>query len=184
MSIWTLSPLVLFVGIQLTVAGQQTIYTGKSGTAVFRSDTKLEIIHATSSTLSGAVNTEAQGVAFTVRINSFEGFNNPVQQVHFMENFMEATRYPVATFTGKIIEEVRFDTPGIHHIRVKGILNVHGVDSERIIPGTLTVETDQVHVQSRFMIRLEEHNINVPKLFSQKIAEFIAVQIDVHLEKT
>jgi polyisoprenoid-binding protein YceI len=179
----TILQAIFLVGTQLSVTGQQVIYSSKSGSIHFRSDAQLELINARSQELSGAINPETHGMAFSVQIKSFEGFNSAVQQVHFMENYMEATKYPVATFTGKIIERIKFHEPGIHDVRVKGILNIHGINTERIIPGKLTIQGDTVHVEASFTVPLEDHDIGIPRLLSQKIAEMINVQVDIDLQK-
>jgi len=175
---------LLMTGVQPALNGQQGMYTGKAGTVHFKSEAPLEIIEAGSKQLSGAINPETNGVAFSVRINSFQGFNSAVQRQHFMENYMEATRFPVATFTGKIIEKINYIEPGEYDVRVKGILNIHGINVERIIPGSLVVLNDTFLVLVSFSVLLNDHAINVPRLLSQKIAETIYVQIEMPLQKT
>jgi len=173
--------LAIMVG---TLEAQEGIYTGKSGSASFKSDAPLELIQAESKQLSAAINPLTNGVAFSIRINSFVGFNSAVQREHFMENYMEANRYPVATFTGKIIEQLPFTKPGQYEVRVKGILNIHGIGTERIIPGRFIVSKSGIVLHASFSVPLHEHDIHVPKLLSQKIAETISVQIDIDLQKT
>lgn len=167
----------------LSVHAQPGMFTGKDGMIQFTSDAPLEMIKAESNQLSGAINPETNGVAFSVRISSFHGFNSTVQREHFMENYLEVSKYPVATLTGKIIEKTDFTKPGLYEVRVKGILNIHGVSIERIIPGNLIVNSETIIIRATFSVPLKEHSINVPKLLSQKIAETIFVQIDLSLQK-
>ena len=158
--------LITLSGFDPKLNAQQRIYTGKHGSVHFRSDAPLELIDAISDQLSGAINPDTRGVAFSVRISSFHGFNSPVQREHFMENYLESVKFPVATFTGRIIEKIRFFEDGAHNIRVKGILNIHGVSTERIIPGMLTIDGDTIAVTATFTVPLDEHAISVPKLLS------------------
>lgn len=174
---------VMLASTPLILGAQQGMYTGKAGTVAFKSNAPLEFIQAESHQLSGAINPETNGVAFSVRINSFHGFNSAVQREHFMENYMEATKYPVATFTGKIIETISFTEEGQYDIRVKGILNIHGVNSERLMPGRLIVSKDSTEIHTLFSVPLKDHDINIPKLLSQKIAETIDVEIEMVLQK-
>ena len=71
---------------------------------------------------------------------SFKGFNSPVQQEHFYENYIEDDKFPRSSFQGKIIEKIDANLTGDFNVRAKGILDIHGVKQERIIPGTLIIE--------------------------------------------
>lgn len=181
-------PVNAFLVLILSASGwvlyaQTDMYSGKAGSVHFTSDAPLEMIEAESEQLSGAINPKTYGVAFSVRVSSFHGFNSAVQRDHFLENYMEESKYPVATLTGKIIEQIDFSKNGQFDVRVKGNLNIHGVTTERIIPGSLTINSDTVVIRAAFSVPLKEHAINIPKLLSQKIAETIYVQIDIVLQK-
>src|SRR5687768_9630488 len=105
---------------------QNDIYRTNKGYISFRSDAPLEIITASSNELQGIIDHQALTFAFAVPITSFKGFNNGLQQQHFYENYLEATKYPEATFSGKIIEFVDLAKPGTYHVRAKGQLMIHG----------------------------------------------------------
>ncbi len=159
------------------MAHSQVIFQCVNGMVHFKSDAPLEVIEAESNTLKGALDIENRTFAFTIDINSFEGFNNPLQKVHFNENYLETKDYPKGTFRGKIIEKVDLTQDGQYSIRAKGMLTIHGVERERIIRCDLTVKEGQIHVQSAFTILLEEHAIRIPKIVYQKISEVIHVSI-------
>jgi hypothetical protein len=168
----------------MTLQGQDLmqVYSGKSGTISFKSDAPLEIIGAEGNQLTGVFDPAARSVAFSIRINSFHGFNSAVQREHFMENYMESSQFPVATFSGKIIESLDFHFPGTYQVRVKGKLKIHGIEAERIIQGTVVVEQHQVTIDTRFQVMLVEHNISIPKLLIQKIAESIDVEVMISMQ--
>ena len=170
--------LILISGILFTT---EPIYQTDSGRVEFRSEAPLELIRASSRELRGALNTDKNEFAFSVSMNSFEGFNSPLQQEHFRENYLETGLYPVATFTGKIIDEVPFDRPGSYPVRTKGNFTVHGVVQERIIKGILVVEENSISIRSEFEVRLVDHDIRVPKIVRQKIAESIRVSLNCQL---
>ncbi len=54
---------------------------------------------------------------------------------------------------------------------------------ERIIKSEVEVSRDKMEVTSRFSVFLEEHNITIPKIVYQKIAEEIQVEIKATLFK-
>jgi polyisoprenoid-binding protein YceI len=172
--------------ICFTVPGwsQPDIYTIEVGNINFTSNAPLEIIKASSSRLRGAIDISEGTFALTVPVSSFEGFNNPLQRTHFNENYMESSRYPNAVFRGKIIEEIDFSHPGQYQVRAKGNLEIHGIGRERIIRGDLKVTGDHLEISSRFIVLLREHDISIPKIVYQNIAEEIEVSISAKLVGT
>src|SRR5688572_14789128 len=158
---------------------QQGLLIGEQGKASIKSEAPLELIKAESKTLRGAIDPATKSFAFTIRINSFEGFNSEIQQTHFLENYMEHKKYPQATFKGKFIEDIPFDTPGTYSVRAKGNLEIHGVTKERIIRGTLILTENSARVQAHFLVPVADHGIIIPKIVMQKIAEEIDVDIDI-----
>ncbi len=155
-----------------------TVLSTRNGKAYFLSDAPLEMISATSRSLIGVLNTEDRRFSFSIPVNTFEGFNSALQQTHFNEDYLETDLYPQATFKGKIIEEVDLGIPGRYNIRAKGKLNIHGIDSDRIIRCDLDVESGSIKVKAKFTVFLDDHDIKVPSIVNQKIAEEIQVEIE------
>lgn len=166
----------------VTTVSQAQVYQTTSASAYFKSDAPLELIEAKSQRLRGAINPQKKAFAFTLPISTFEGFNSALQQEHFNENYLESHLYPNATFTGRIIEDLDFSKDGTYTIRAKGRLNIHGIEQERIIKSELKIEDGKFFVTSDFTILLEEHQIRIPKIVYQKIAEEIAVHIEAIFE--
>lgn len=158
---------------------QGDIYTADKGGLYVTSDAPLELIQFQSNTLRGLINPANKSFAFSVSINSFHGFNSEIQRVHFLENYMEQKKFPQATFTGKIIEDIPFDIPGTYTVRAKGELDIHGVKKERIIKGTVVVKPSSVHIITDFLVPLADHSLSIPKIVKQKIAEQVAIRLDI-----
>lgn len=172
----------IILGIVILIFFTSTVYNSlvntKEAKVSFRSDAKLELIEAYSNALKGVIDTEKMTFAFSVPISSFEGFNSPLQRQHFNENYLESELFKNATFSGKIIEQLDLTENGSYLIRAKGILNVHGVEKERIIKSNLTIEENEIKVESTFSILLSDHNIDIPKVVRQKITEEIQIVIN------
>ena len=117
--------------------GQTNLYEITEGQVGFKSDAPLELIKAQSKELKGILDLSENTFAFSIKINSFDGFNSPLQKEHFRENYLETNLYPKATFLGKIIERRNFEVDGYYTIRTKGKLTIHGIEQERIIKSTL-----------------------------------------------
>jgi polyisoprenoid-binding protein YceI len=151
------------------------------GTASFVSNAPLEIIKAESNEVHGAIDLDENEFAFTIDNKSFKGFNSALQQEHFYENYMETQLYPVSSFKGKIIEKIDVDVTGEQMVRAKGILDIHGVSQERIIKGTVKITENKMQLKASFTVLLEDHQIKIPKVVNQKIAESIEVAINAEL---
>ena len=170
-----------FLCLTFFIASGQSRFSSQDGVVTFVSDAPLEYITATSQTLRGVIEAEKRSFAFSIDISSFQGFNSPLQRVHFNENYMESDTYPTATFAGKFIEDVDLTQNGTYEIRVKGRLKIHGIEKERIIKGTVEVSDGEMRIQSAFTVMLEDHNIRIPRVVFQKIAKVISVTVDVAL---
>src|SRR5688572_1480480 len=95
----------------------KVVYRTKKGTVKFISVAPLETIKAESHSLKGIIDTSQNTFAFSITINSFQGFNSALQEQHFYENYMETGLFPLATFSGKIIELIDYSTPGNYNVR-------------------------------------------------------------------
>ena len=150
---------------------------------IFVSDAPLELISASSNNVQGAINVKDNRFLFIIDNKSFLGFNSPLQQEHFYENYIETEKYISSSFKGKIIEEVNVDQAGVQEVRAKGILSIHGVETERIIKATLESVDGTLILKCDFQVALEDHNIRIPNVVYQKIAEIIDVSVKAELEK-
>ena len=101
----------------------------------------------------------------------------------FDDDFMESDRYPNASFKGKLIEEVELSVPGRYAVRAKGKLNIHGIEHDRIIRCKLTVTESTIAAIADFTVFLDDHDIKIPSILNQKIAEEIKVNLNISLTK-
>lgn len=160
----------------------QSVYMTRTGTVSFVSDAPLEVIKASSASLGGAINMADNKFAFIIPNQSLKGFNSELQQEHFYENYMEVEKYPNSTFEGKIIEKLDKNSGEVQPVRAKGKLMIHGVEEERIIDATVQFNGEKIFIKSDFTVELDDHNIHIPKIVNQKIAETIMVKIQAELE--
>lgn len=160
---------------------ESRFFETSKGVVNFKSEAPLEIIQASSSDLVGLIDASKNTFSFSVNMNTFKGFNSPLQKVHFNENYLESEKYPQASFKGKIIEDADLLKNGVYHVRAKGIFTIHGVAQERIIKADITVNNNSVTVQSKFEVLLSDHNIPIPKVVNQKLANSIKIDINASL---
>lgn len=173
--------LLSFILLSSNVNAPPALFAVSTGSITFRSDAPVELIKATSKQLKGIFNAEKKQFAFTIIVNTFKGFNSPLQEEHFNENYLETDKYPRASFEGKIIEDIDITRDGNYSIRAKGNLSVHGVVQERIIKCDLSIKNNMVSVKSNFTVLLADHNITIPKVVHEKLASEIKIEVKADL---
>ena len=157
--------------IQFSIQAQE-VFLVKKSLVKFTSDAPLEMIEAQSTKMEGAIKTDDRSFVFRSPMNTFDGFNSVLQKTHFNTNYLETAKYPYTIFEGKIIEEVDFS---------KGIFTCHGVEQERIIKCKLVISEKYIRITSDFTVLLDDHNIKIPSVVNQKIAEEIVISLNLEL---
>jgi len=172
----------IFLLFACSVTRAQAIYQTVNGKISFSSEAPLELIRASSGELAGLLDNDKKTFSFKINIRSFQGFNSPLQREHFNENYMESDKFPQASFSGKIIEEVDLSKDGDYEVRAKGILTIHGVSQERIIKTNVSVKNKKITITGKFSVLLSDHNIPIPIVVYKKLANEIKVEVNATLE--
>ncbi len=165
-----------------SVGYAQPIYEVKRGKVNFHSEAPQELISAESADVKGVVDISKKAFAFKISIPSFLGFNSPLQREHFNENYMESNIFPEATFRGKVIEDIDYTKEGVYTVRAKGKLSIHGIEKERIIKSQITIKSGSMRIKSDFTVLLSDHDIKIPRVVSEKLAQEIQVSLTADLK--
>lgn len=160
---------------------QAQIFEVFDGNVRFHSNAPQELIRAESRRLRGAVDLARNTFAFRVRINTFEGFNSPLQQEHFNENYLESSTYPEAFFSGKIIEDIDLRQEGSYQVRAKGKMQIHGFAQECIVYAQVISAKNKIDIHADFIVTLADYNIKIPRLVYDKLAPQINVAVQAGL---
>ena len=169
--LFTLS--IIYLSLVNNVWGQ--LYSTQNGETSFFSETPVESISANNKTVGAFINTSTKEIAISMKMSAFD-FPNKLMQEHFNENYMESAKFPVSTFTGKILEAIDFTKNGTYEVTAQGQLTVHGVAQPRDLKGKLIIDNQKIYLTSNFEVKLVNHKIDVPKLVFVKIAEIISVK--------
>jgi polyisoprenoid-binding protein YceI len=155
-------------------------YLARTGGVVqFTSIAPLEVFSAKSDQLSGVL--QGSRFAFSVATSSLHGFNSPLQEEHFHENYIESGKFPKATYSGVLLDPL--PTKGTARILATGRLSIHGIDRERIIPLEITKTDKGYRIQAAFEVALDDHKITVPRVVKEKIAPTMDVTVDITLNQ-
>lgn len=161
------------------VAAQQ--FMSRTAHVDFFSSTPAEDISAVTEQGSAVLDLAANRIAFQIPIISFH-FEKALMEEHFNENYLESEQYPSATFQGTLEGLKANVEAGIsQQVTAVGTLTVHGVAVERRIEGTATRTSTGWTLKAQFDVPTADHNIPIPKLVREKIAEAIAVTVSAEL---
>jgi polyisoprenoid-binding protein YceI len=167
----------------LTGTSGAQIYTAKAGsTAIsFYSEAPLENIEALNKSATIVMKASTGDLQIRLSMQNFK-FKNALMEEHFNENYMESDKFPNAEFKGRINETVDYSKGEEQKLTVTGKMTIHGETRDITIPGTLTKSGDELHLVSKFPIRVADYKIKVPSMYVKNIAEVVDVTFNTTLE--
>ncbi|HYF69595.1 MAG TPA: YceI family protein [Ohtaekwangia sp.] len=170
---------IILVFVYRFATAQQ--YMTHSGTITFYSHAAIEDITAANKKVSSVINPATNEIAFSVPIKSFI-FQKELMQEHFNEKYMESEKFPTATFSGTIAgyDHTLSDA---QQVIATGDLAIHGIKRQVSVRGTIQNLADQIRVKTKFIVRLADHNITIPTLLWQNIAEQVEVRVEITYPK-
>ena len=166
------------LGIVFTTNAQDK-YISKSGHIWFYSKTALEVIEAHNNQVATVIDIKKGEIAFNLLMKSFK-FERALMEEHFNENYMESSKYPKCTFSGKFIgfDDDNFKKSGTYNTTVEGDMTMHGVTKHIKQTGTVEVKDGVLKIKSKFNIKPEDFNIQIPGIVRDKIASSMQVTVD------
>jgi hypothetical protein len=170
--------LASFMLLNIT-AFSQSIYMTRSGQISFLSKTPLENIEAVNNEVTSMIDTGKGDLVFAVLTKSFH-FDRALMEEHFNENYMESTKFPKATFQGKIsnLSAVNFTKDGTYNATIEGDLTIHGIKQPHKTTGTITVSKGKITGVSTFLLKVADYKIEIPSLVADKISPTIEIRVN------
>jgi polyisoprenoid-binding protein YceI len=162
-----------------TFATFATKLVSKNGHVRFYSHTAIEDIEAQNRQSVSILDTETGDIQISILIKSFE-FKVALMQEHFNENYMESSKFPKASFKGKVdqLANINFKVDGVYTSSVTGEITIHGVTKSITVPGTFEVKGSIVTAKAKFTVSPKEFGIAIPSLVENKIAKDIEITVD------
>ncbi|MBA4153781.1 YceI family protein [Flavobacterium sp.] len=117
-----------------------------------------------------------------ILVKSFK-FKAPLMEEHFNENYMESSKFPKATFKGKIInfDKSKLNGPKTPY-ELEGELTIHGVTKKIKTKINLELKEGKYNVTAAFIVKAEDYKIEIPNLVKEKIAKDIDIALLFTLE--
>ena len=155
----------------------------KTGTITFEASVpSFEEVKAKNESVTGILNTENGEIAALALMKGFR-FKVALMEEHFNENYIESSKYPKATFKGKI---ANFDysklTTTAKEYTIKGKLELHGKAKDITIIGKLKKDGESINLVSNFSVNVDDFAIEIPSVVSKKLAKKVNVSLDFNLK--
>jgi polyisoprenoid-binding protein YceI len=167
------------VFLSLANIASATKIISKTGHVWFYSHTAIEDIEAHNRQSVSILDTDNGDLQISILIKSFE-FKIALMQEHFNENYMESTKFPKASFKGKVnqIDKINFKADGVYFSDVSGDLTIHGVTKPVTVKGTFEIKNGQVTAKAKFTVSPKDFDIAIPSIVENKIAKDIEITVE------
>jgi hypothetical protein len=110
-------------------------------------------------------------------------FKVPLMEEHFNENYIESSKYPKATFKGKILnfEAAKLTTAAKYDL--EGDLTVHGVTKKIKTKITLIPKEGKLYLTCSFTVKAQDFDIKIPSVVKSKVSEDVNIAVDFVLSE-
>jgi len=157
--------------------------------ATFVSDAPLETMVGKTSKVSGRLTVDPADItkttgSFKVPVISLRT-DNDLRDEHLQgDGWLDAKKTPHIHFEVTEVILGKRDSPELkpgkdRKVQVKGKFTAHGVSKPVIAKGTVNWSGKQLRIKADFTVVLEDHNVSVPSIVRLKVANDIAVSVDL-----
>lgn len=174
--------LIFTLFLSYNFVAQEKILT-KTGTITFEASVPaFEEVKAKNTGASCVLNTKTGEIASLALMKGFK-FKVALMEEHFNENYVESSKYPKATFKGKL---ENFDyskvTSSVQNYNLKGKLELHGKTKEITIIAKIKKTSEGLEVKSNFTVNSDDFNIEIPSVVSKKVSKKVTISLDFLLK--
>ncbi|MBW8359417.1 MAG: YceI family protein [Weeksellaceae bacterium] len=156
-------------------------YMTKTGKIHFEASVPLfEDVDATNAASVAVLNAATGDIASVAMTKSFK-FKVALMEEHFNENYAESSKYPKATFSGKILNfNLNELSASSSNYTISGTLNFHGANNKVTSIAAIYTREGKIYITGKFVARPADYKVTIPKMVTKKIAE--NVKVDYHFE--
>ncbi len=176
--------LAALIALVLPAAQAQKLFT-RSGKVYFNASapSSPEVIEASHNSGTFVLDQATGNLEMAVLIKGFS-FERALMQEHFNENYMESSKFPKATFKGKLdkVSDVNFTKDGSYTTNISGDMTIHGVTQKVSTPVIITVKGGAVSAATKFSLTLKDYGIDVPSLVADKVGKQANLAVNVELK--
>lgn len=155
----------------------------KTGTIIFEASVpSFEEVKAKNEAVTCILNPDNGEIAALALMKGFR-FKVALMEEHFNENYVESSKYPKATFKGKIenFNEAKLTTTAKEYT-IKGKLELHGKSKDITIKGKIKKNGETINLVSNFTVHVDDFDIEIPSVVSKKLSKQVNVTLDFNLK--
>lgn len=152
----------------------------EKGKIEFESFKALETIKGEGNTLSGEINAKSQNLKVVADLRDLKVPNSLMNQ-HMHEDYLETEKFSFASFEAK---QIVWDKQ-TNLVKAIGNFTLHGVSKPDVeLNGTLEKKDgDRFEFTSEFVVKLQDHNIKIPKVLFVKVVEEFQIRVKLFLKE-
>jgi polyisoprenoid-binding protein YceI len=169
---------VVLLALFASLLSAQKYFT-KSGTISFESTAvKMEKIEAINNKATAVYDAASGAIEYGVLIKAFS-FDKALMQEHFNENYLESTKFPKATFKGKVVNAaaVNLAKDGTYTADVEGKLTMHGVTKDVKTKATFVVKGGKISASTSFKVLLADYAISIPSVVKDNVSKEMNIEV-------
>lgn len=176
-----ISLLILVVLYSFTPIQEKKIT--KTGTITFEASVpSFEEVKGKNTAVTCILNTTNGEIAALALMKGFR-FKVALMEEHFNENYVESSKFPKATFKGKI---ENFDVSKVSttskDYTIKGKLELHGKSKDVTSIAKIKKVGTDIEVKTNFAVNISDFDIEIPSVVSKKIAKKVTVDCNFLLK--
>jgi hypoxanthine-guanine phosphoribosyltransferase len=155
----------------------------KTGTITFEASVpSFEEIKAKNEAVTCIINTSNGEIAALALMKGFR-FKVALMEEHFNENYVESSKFPKATFKGKI-ESFDYSklTSTNKEYTIKGKLDLHGKTKDITIKSKIKKTGETINMLADFVINTNDFDIEIPSVVSKKVSKDVKVSFNFELK--
>lgn len=171
---------ILFMGFSMMA--QDKILT-KNGSITFEASVPaFEEVKAKNTGVSCVLNTKTGEIASLALLKGFK-FKVALMEEHFNENYVESSKFPKATFKGKIEDfDYQKVTATFQNYKLNGKLELHGKTKDISVTAKIKKTEKGLEISSTFTVNSDDFDIEIPSVVSKKVSKNVKVSLDFLLK--
>jgi len=150
------------------------------GEIEFYTETVLSDIDAITEKVDAILDIQTGVFEVSVSIESFE-FEYELMQEHFNEDYMESEQFPLATFKGKILQNISNITKEME-VDASGEMTIHGVTKEIKVKANISKIEGFTLVKCKIPVIFKDYNVDEPSILKKSVAKEVVVKGELYFK--
>lgn len=155
----------------------------KTGTITLEASiSSFEEVKGKNTAVTCVLNTSNGEIAALALMKGFR-FKVALMEEHFNENYVESSKFPKATFKGKIENfDISKVTTTAKDYSIKGKLELHGKSKDLNSIAKIKKIGSDIEVKTTFIVNVSDFDIEIPGAVSKKVSKKVSIDCNFILK--